>query len=205
MVMMADSLLASLFYIELVHEPLFHSSRIICELQMRCRLPSGPFLSDLVARLCQPPRRTRSDARLCDLSERANVYYGGNGQVHAIAAIDDRLWNEIRAGGSFIKYLNVEVFSLDSMIEVRIDSIIGDERPFISNCPYRLGKLVKDQGMDCKFGHRDHQSRLTTRSGNVHLQRRRILPRFQEIENSHFSDDSEGDDGTLVDSDEERL
>jgi hypothetical protein len=44
---------------------------------------------------------------------------------------------------------------METAVDVRLgDQLIGEQS--ISNCPYKLGKLIEDQGLDCSFGRRDH-------------------------------------------------
>jgi hypothetical protein len=149
-------------------------------------------------------------ARLCQ----ENIYYKATEPKFLKAPIcPSDVWNEVKAGRPFLRYLDVEVFSLDSVIDVRIGSIIREEEEegkrlrfkslsdgndtvadnaqHISNCPYRLGNLIKDQALDCRFGHRDHQSRLAF-GRNTKPRRKVSLEIFDE--KSRFSDSSFSDE-----------
>lgn len=182
---MADNLYASLFYVELVTKqpgmPLFHASPTIGKLRMRCRLPSGEALVDLVMRLSE---------------RRATIHYKCNEpNFLTMPALDSDLRAEVRAGGAFVRNFEVEIISPDSIIEVQIDSLISDNRPNISNCPYRLGTLIQDQGLNSAFGHNDHQSRW-----EVPISKSKGCQIVSEaVERSSFSDSSWGsDDGSTL-------
>jgi hypothetical protein len=45
---------------------------------------------------------------------------------------------------------------MDTAVDVRLnDNLMGEQS--VSNCPYRVEKLVEDQGLDCGFGREDHR------------------------------------------------
>jgi hypothetical protein len=55
-----------------------------------------------------------------------------------------------------LKVLEVQVSAMDTALDVRLkDDLMGEQS--ISNCPYKVEKLVEDQGLDCSFGRRDHR------------------------------------------------
>jgi hypothetical protein len=56
---------------------------------------------------------------------------------------------------AFSRILEVEVSSMKSRLDVRVDGLTGVEN--VSNCPYELQRLVEDQGLHCVFGRRDHR------------------------------------------------
>jgi hypothetical protein len=60
-----------------------------------------------------------------------------------------------REGDGFLRFLTIPVQSMLSVLDVSIDGLGG--RLNISNCPYELRKLVRDQGLDCVFGRKDYQ------------------------------------------------
>jgi hypothetical protein len=62
---------------------------------------------------------------------------------------------ECRKGNPFSRVLEMEVASIKSVLDLGMDGLAGQE--LLSNCPYRLLELVKDQGLDCVFGRKDHQ------------------------------------------------
>jgi hypothetical protein len=44
---------------------------------------------------------------------------------------------------------------LETAVDIRLcDELVGEQS--ISNCPYKLGKLIEDQGLDCWFGRWDY-------------------------------------------------
>lgn len=53
----------------------------------------------------------------------------------------------------------MEVASMSSILDMKMDGLAGQES--LSNCPYKLLALIRDQGLDCVFGRKDHQVKST--------------------------------------------
>lgn len=124
----AHKLIASLFYIELEEKPrLRFNGRTWTAILIRCRLPSGPKLADLIATL-----RSRA----------TGVYYYGDESVPNKAELcRSSSWNEVKTGKRFRRLLYVRVSSLSTPVGVAIDGASGGLTS-ISNCPCTLGTLV---------------------------------------------------------------
>jgi hypothetical protein len=137
-----DAILSSLFYIELIGIPkLLKPTGFLCQAQIRCRLaPSSTAYIALIDRLW---------------TTRACFSYNSR----SISCVDRELLDEVRQHIAFSKYLSFTVMSLEDIIDVRVDMITQTSQS-ISNCPYIVQTLIEDQGLQCKFGHRDHQIRF---------------------------------------------
>jgi hypothetical protein len=72
---------------------------------------------------------------------------------HAILAVDSDIINDIEAGKSFSKFIIFRIRSLTDSVDIKVDGIVTRQRS-ISNCPYKLETLIKDQGLDYAFGRR---------------------------------------------------
>ena len=126
----------SLFYIELGRSLSFYSPVEIYTVNVRCRVPPGPALMDLMMRL---------------RASNSSLYYGVVGQGYSETRLSMvMLMDRCRAGQAFFVILTIEAMSLDSRIDVGVSS--ADSKEPVSNCPYRIGQLVRDQGLDCVFG-----------------------------------------------------
>jgi hypothetical protein len=137
----ADGLMAALFYIELIGRPVLKEAGYACRAQIRCRLlPSKPALKALVDRLA----RTH-----------AHFYFS----YHKIPCISRQLHAEVMSDGeAFSRRFEFSVSSLQDSIDVKIDGVTKRGRS-ISNCPYTVDTIMRDQGLHCVFGHKDHQER----------------------------------------------
>ncbi|KAH8891478.1 hypothetical protein GQ53DRAFT_648395, partial [Thozetella sp. PMI_491] len=136
-----DRLFASLFYLELTALPDFYAGPERACLRLQCRVPPGPALVDLVTGLQQ---------------RQARMYYGGDNTDYASELlVSPKALARCRRGGVFSRALTIPVRSMSSPLDVRIDGLSGPQH--ISNCPYELQKLVRDQGLDCVFGRKDHR------------------------------------------------
>jgi hypothetical protein len=134
----ADSLISSLFYIQLVRAPVLDAVGFVCQAQIRCRLmPSRPALRELVDRLLK-----------CG----ASFSHG----CKTLPCVNPQLYREIKGGSAFSLYFTFSAVSLSDKIDVKIDGITREARS-ISNCPYVLRNIVHDQGLDCVFGRSDHR------------------------------------------------
>jgi hypothetical protein len=76
----------------------------------------------------------------------------------SIACVDQELIEEVKRGVAFSKHIEITVLSLNDVIDVKIDGITKRGRS-ISNCPYMVNDIIEDQGLNCFFGHKDHQQR----------------------------------------------
>lgn len=124
-----DLLVASLFFLEVVDEPgnLFPQE---CQIRMRCRLPPGNHLFNLLYRL-----RYR-DAR---------VYCRSNSRRwHEHSLCDTRQWDELKAGAEYSLSWAMEFTSFDMQIHVEMDGVV--ERKYISDGPITLSDLIQDPG-----------------------------------------------------------
>jgi len=137
----AHHLFASLFYIELMDLPKFYAARERARVHLHCRVPPGPALLELVSGLYR---------------SRAQVYYRADDSNHVSdLLVTSAALARCRTGERFARAFEIQVGSMASSIDVRIDGLGGPE--YISNCPYELQKLVQDQGLDCVFGRKDHR------------------------------------------------
>ena len=136
----SDKLLASLFYIKLRGLPQLDTVNLTCQVIIRCRLvPSRPHLRALVTRLC---------------TSQARFHWDGT----SMSCVDQDLLDELRRGVAYSRRIDIKVCSLNDVIDIRLDGITTRVRS-ISNCPYKISDMIKDQALDCSFGHRDHQRR----------------------------------------------
>lgn len=136
-----DTLLASLFYVELIGVPqLDELGLLLCRAQIRCRiLPSSKAYRNLIERLRE--RRSR-------------FYF----DYQSIPCINRQLYDEAGRGIAFSRCIEMSVSTLQHSIDVKIDGITSTSRR-ISNCPYRIQQLVEDEGLHCVFGNKDHKMR----------------------------------------------
>jgi hypothetical protein len=134
-----DRLLATLFYIELVGVPFLQGTSFLCRAQIRCRLPpSQPGLRDLVEQL-------------------RNVEAFFEYHQQRTHCINKQLYDEVvRNGEAFSRSISFSVSSLEESIDVKVNGITRKQES-ISNCPYSIETLIRDQGLHCVFGHRDHK------------------------------------------------
>jgi hypothetical protein len=136
-----DSIMASLFYIELAGPPLPDKIGFASRVNIRCRLlPSEPHLKILVKQLWD---------------RRARFYYNFG---ISIPCVDYELLEDVKNGVAYSRCLDIKVSSLGDMIDVKIDGITKRARS-ISNCPYIVKDIIRDQGLHCFFGHKDYQRR----------------------------------------------
>jgi hypothetical protein len=151
-----ESLIALLFYIELAGLPLLNKVGFACWVNIRCRLlPSEPHLKALVKQLW--------DHQAC-------FYYDFQ---MSIACVDQELIEEVKRGVAFSKHIEITVLSLNDVIDVKIDGITKRGRS-ISNCPYTVNDIIEDQGLNCFFGHKDHQQRYRGAERGMPRRRRYI-------------------------------
>lgn len=127
----AGKLFASLFYVTLQREPKAWVSPCDCELEVRCRLPNGHHLNEVLRKVAY---------------DKIRIHYFNCGEWHASDLCDVSTWKNITSGRhDFSKAIRVQVQSREAYIELAIDnSAEGDDRENISNCPYRLMNLIED-------------------------------------------------------------
>jgi hypothetical protein len=138
----AHDIIAMLFYLELREEdlPVFDGIALTCQGQIRCRLgPSNGSLRVLIARL----NEVRAYFRL-NFEQKPDCCY-------------DVLVEEIKQGASYCQQIELKVTSFKESIDIKLGDLTN-RTASISNCPYKLETLVKDQGLDLPFG-----SRLTAK------------------------------------------
>ncbi|KIN05217.1 hypothetical protein OIDMADRAFT_25796 [Oidiodendron maius Zn] len=133
----ADNVIASLFYLELRENQLFFDgTKFLCKGQIRCRLkPSSSALQVLITRLKE------SKAYFCsNFEHRLDCWYSGESEV---------VEHEV----SYRREIEFKITSFEEFIDIKLDGITHSPMS-ISNCPYKIETLVKDQGLDLPFGSR---------------------------------------------------
>ncbi|KAI7785350.1 hypothetical protein LA080_007183 [Diaporthe eres] len=124
----AEKLQASLFYLELTEAPPSFSIPSSVEIRVRCRLPPGPDLANLIKRL-----------RSMD----AQIAYHGDEPSTQAELCTATIWDRIRRGHPFERRLHIRAQSEETVVNVEVDSLLpGSSRSKISNCPCTLGDLV---------------------------------------------------------------
>lgn len=143
----ASKLISSLFYVELDRMPTFYVSPEMCTLVVLCRVLPGDGLLDLLNKLRRGSTR---------------IAWQGSEIKHSDALLcTDEVMIRCQDLQYFARTITVKVSSLETQIAVQIG---GTKRPLqsISNCPYRLRDLIKDQGLDSAFDSRSRRA-LNTR------------------------------------------
>ncbi len=136
----ADNLIASLFYLELDALPVFEKTHFKCRARIGCRWsPSNLALLRLLSRM------GRTETRF---------YINGR----AYSGADQEIMNVVHKGRPFWRPVEFELLHLKEEVNVSITGITTTPRN-ISNCPYVLEHLIRDQGLDHPFGREDHQKR----------------------------------------------
>ena len=145
----ADNIIASYFYLELDGFPVFTRSSFICKARICCRLaPTHKALGALTRRL---------------VDTKARFYIDSN---QHIPCIDDETYICIENGAAYYRNITFSVISLEDSVDIKIDGVLKRARS-ISNCPYKIRSLIKDQGLDCVFGHRKSKKRVQVESARV--------------------------------------
>lgn len=141
-----ERLLASLFYVELLALPELNDTDtgFFCRAQLRCRLsPLDPAYAALIQRL---------------KATEARFYYGDRCQ--SMPCVQSHTIEQARQGLAFSRYFEFTVWSLKDSIDIKLHGITR-RAISISNCPYKLHTLVKDQRLHCVFGDKDHKRRFS--------------------------------------------
>ncbi|GKU05313.1 unnamed protein product [Fusarium langsethiae] len=138
----SSRLLASLFYIELDTMPDASRSSQYCAVMLQCRIPPGQPLIDFLCRL----RR-----------EKTSFYYQGFGtnEMSEELCTESVLW-ECERHQPFLRTVILRILSVESEVHIAIDGLDG-RKHWVSNCPYKIERLIRDQEMDCVFGRRDRK------------------------------------------------
>lgn len=141
-----ETLFASQFYLELVGPLQIAGVGFFCRALIRCRiLPSSEMYHKVVEQL------RKSRARFCN-------------DYKSIPCVNKQLYDEAARGIAFSRYIEFSIASLSLEIDIKMNGITGQAKS-ISNCPYKIQTLLKDQGLDCVFGHKDHKRRYLGGSG----------------------------------------
>ncbi len=129
-----DTLLASLFYIELLELPAFYTDPPFwLTLRIRCRLTTGPNLTRLI-------RRIRA--------QQVQLYYYDHSAPRSDELCSEKTYYDVECGGEFERRLEIQVLSLGSLINLQVDGPIGGRRQNLSNCPYPLHSLLDSVGAE---------------------------------------------------------
>lgn len=131
---MADRLLASLFYLE-AEDSL--GSQILLPVCIRCRLPSGQTLVDLLMR-----------ARL----RNAQIHCGRQTSI----LCPEENWRDAARGKPFMRRIYIPVSSPSDIIDIKISGLVSDTTS-VSNCPYELEALMNESPSQ-EAGIVDHRS-----------------------------------------------
>lgn len=139
----SSKLFSCLFFVELETLPRFYTSPEICAIVIRCRVPPGHGLLDLLSKLQQI---------------NACIYYkGSEGKERKALLCTKSILENCRNYQPFSRQLKLATLSLSTVISIRMDGIDGNKH-YISNNPYPLKKLIFDQGLETPFGSRQHNS-----------------------------------------------
>jgi hypothetical protein len=65
------------------------------------------------------------------------------------------LW-ECERHQPFLRTVILRILSVESEVHIAIDGLDG-RKHWVSNCPYKIERLIRDQEMDCVFGRRDRK------------------------------------------------
>lgn len=128
-------MVASLFFIEL---PRACSSASRHSIHVRCRLPLGNHLLNICKRL-------RDDGARIDVRT--------NSSHQSAEFCDDEHWERIRAQDDYDLAIPIGPVSHRSLIHVTLKTTMGEE--YVSNCPYQLSDLIRDQGLETAWAARD--------------------------------------------------
>ncbi|KAI0163882.1 hypothetical protein GGR57DRAFT_268721 [Xylariaceae sp. FL1272] len=133
-------LISSMFYVELEAIPRFYTPSQICDLRICCRISPGPALMDLLVKL------RHAQARL---------EYFGDDPCRTVPIGDRAVFEKCKAGLPFCLRVKVRVRSVESTIQIKLRSGHNAAHD-ISRCPYKVGELIRDQGLHSVFGRSDH-------------------------------------------------
>ncbi|UPK92157.1 hypothetical protein LCI18_003092 [Fusarium solani-melongenae] len=156
----SNSLIATLFYIELNTLPSFYRGSETCTITLQCRVPPGPALLDLVYRLYR--RKTR-------------LWYGtGALDQTEIELCTDDVVRRCRNEEPFMRELLIGVSSPGDSVTIQLQA--GSGRYYVSRCPYKIKNLIKDQGLDSPFCTRDRLPGLPfKKTSTVQMETQKLL------------------------------
>lgn len=165
---MVGQLYSCLFYVELLGTPSFYTSPQECFVQVNCRIPPGPSLVDFLFKL----RRKNACFH----------YRGSEPQYTEATACTPGLLEKCKMGSPYSRKLDLEVDSIDSLLEFKLDGI-GIGLHELSNFPYRLGQLMYDQGLVSPFGRTDHvyTTRDSKKSTRLDVALERLQSRLDNV------------------------
>jgi hypothetical protein len=143
---LSSRLIASLFYVEVVSVPTFYSAPDTCKALIQCRIPPGPVLYDLLAKLHR---------------DKVRLYYRANETYYIESLLcDESTLKRVEHNEPFRRQVFLEVVSYDTVIHILIDGPDG-KRHSISCFPRTLDDLMANQGLDCHFGWRSYTQYLS--------------------------------------------
>jgi hypothetical protein len=148
---MAGRLLASLFYIE-AEDRL--GSQILLPVCVRCRLPSGQALVDLLMR-----------ARL----KNAQIHYGRQMSV----LCPEKNWRDAARGKPFMRRIYIPISSPSDVVDIKISGLVS-ETMSVSNCPYKLEALMNESSSQ-NAGIVDHRSLVITTIDCLNMQLHQVF------------------------------
>ena len=115
----ANRLLASLFYVEL-DDPF--CSQYYTTFVIKCRLPPGPHLMDILVR-----------------ARRQNSYIKFQGQSYVLCPEDT--WQQVLNGKIFARRVSFTINSTSTVIDIQITGLVS-EPTFLTDDPYTLNKIL---------------------------------------------------------------
>ena len=86
---------------------------------------------------------------------KAGAYFDYDGNY--IPCVDLEAYEGVKSGIAYSRYFEFTVNSLSDSIDIKVSRITRYNQS-ISNYPYILQTLIKDQGLECVFGCKDHRS-----------------------------------------------
>lgn len=133
-----DSIMALLFYMELAGLPLPNNIGFAYRVNIQYRLlPLEPHLKTLAKQL----------------QDRQVRFYYNFGM--SIPYIDFELLEDIKDGRLYSRPIEINIRSLSNIIDTKVDGIT--KRAWsISNYPYIVRDIIKDQGLYYFFGYKNH-------------------------------------------------
>lgn len=160
-------LISTLFYIELVEIPLFYLPSQTCHLRVSCRIPPGPGLMDLLVKL----RKSRALIQ----------FRGEELQYKESLLSTDAILERCKHGSAFELVLKVCVQSMTTAIDIRIKGICKQSQA-ISNCPYELAELIRDQEFGNPFSRYNNNIENLKENGHTVINNSRENRGGDEIE-----------------------
>lgn len=160
-----SKLFCSLFYIQLESLPLFYSSPELCTVTILCRIGPSQALMDLLHKLYY--------AKTC-------FYYQCDGLIAPKTLLcGDQQIRECRGTQPFARKINLITSSPRAFIAVQIDGLDGKRYP-LSNSPYQIEELAREQGLLDFFGNARHAA--SDNSPQRQSQQKCKAPLYVEVE-----------------------